>query len=300
MFRLDRNFLLGKVKSIYRVTSLGGNPLQLVLRKVMELGIIDGVISAKREEGRIVPKLFRAPHEIKISPLNSFFGVNTFLKKAIQKYHLSRIAVVAPSCVMDGLNKAQYYGIGCNWVKTAVALKVGIFCTGALTEESLNCELLDLYGKIEKVERCYYSGSGLIYKLSSGEELPVDMEVHHHYINSACRYCLNLSAKGSDITYVPEDREDRGVFIIRSERGWRTLGLLQREFPSLFRFSVLSFGDISHLEELLRKKMVLNVDSILERVEMGLAGSKWDGNRFRKFYRVWNAINDFNIGEEVF
>jgi len=300
MFRLDRNFLFGKVKGIYRVTSSGENPLQLVLKKVMELEIIDGVISAKREEGGIVPKLFRRPQDIEISPLNSFFGVNTLLKKAIQKYHLSRIAVVAPSCVMDGLNKAQYYGIGCNWVKTAVALKVGILCTGALTEESLNCELLDLCGKREKVERCYYSDSGLVYKLSSGEELPVDIEVHHHYVNSACRYCLNLSARGSDITYVPEDGENKGMFIIRSERGWRTLGLLQREFPSLFRFSVLSFKDVSHLEEVLRRKMMLNVDSILERVEMGLPGPKWDGNRFRKFYRVWNAISDFNIEEEVF
>ncbi|TCK06596.1 Coenzyme F420 hydrogenase/dehydrogenase, beta subunit C-terminal domain [Phorcysia thermohydrogeniphila] len=300
MLRLDRNFLLGKVKSIYRVVSEGENPLQLVLKKVMELEIIDGVLSAKREEEKIVPKLFRTPAEIELSPINSSFGINTLLKKAIQKYHLSRIAVVAPSCVMDGLNKTQYYGIGCNWVKTAVALKVGILCTGALTQESLSCEVLDLLGEREEVERCYYTELGLVYKLSSGKELPVNVEVHHHYVSSACRYCLNLSARGSDITYIPEREENSGIFIIRSERGWRTLGLLQKRFPSLLKFNILRISDISYVEELLRKKMILNIDSILERVEMGLPGSKWDGNRFRKFYRVWNAISDFNIEEEVF
>ncbi|RUM42762.1 MAG: hypothetical protein DSY35_04740 [Desulfurobacterium sp.] len=299
MLKLDRSFLLGKVKAIYRVVSKGESPLQLILKKMMEQEIIDGVISARKEGGRIVPKLFKAPSEIELSPLNTFFGVNTLLKKAIQKYHLSRIAVVAPSCVMDGLNKTQYYGIGCNWVKTAVALKVGILCTGALTQESLNCEVLDLLGEREEVERCYYTKEGLAYGLSSGRELLVNVEVHHHYVSSACKYCLNLSARGSDITYIPEKEENVGIFIIRSERGGRTLGLLQKEYPSLLKFSSLKMSDISHVEELLKKKMILNIDSILERVEVGLPGSKWDGNRFRKFYRVWNAIGDFNI-EEVF
>jgi coenzyme F420 hydrogenase subunit beta len=201
---------------------------------------------------------------------------------------------------MDGLNKTQYYGIGCNWVKTAVALKVGILCTGTLTQESLNCEILDLFGKKEEVKRYYYSKRGLVYELFSGRELSVNIEVHHHYVAAGCRYCLNLSARGSDITYIPEKNEKSGIFIVRSERGSRTLGLLQKEFPLLFKFTALKSKDIEHIEELLRKKLLLNIDSILERVELGLPGSKWDGNRFRKFYRVWNAINDFNIEEEVF
>jgi len=48
MLRVDRKFLIGKVKAVYRVISEEGNPLQLILKKKMDMKIIDGVISTKK------------------------------------------------------------------------------------------------------------------------------------------------------------------------------------------------------------------------------------------------------------
>ena len=300
MLKLDRQFLFGKLKGIYEVTCMEGNPLQFILKEMMKEELIDGVIGTTQEGTRVKPQLFTAPEEIKLSRLYFHPGQNTFLKKAIQKYRLNKIAIVAPSCILDGLNKTQYYGIGCNWAKTAVALKVGILCLGITSEKGLECELLDIAGENKDVVRNYLSPEGYFFETDSGEKIRVDMEVHHHYINSGCKYCLNLSARGSDITYIPLQDDNSGVFIIRSERGWRTLSVLQKKFPGAFKFKLLEFKGIDYVEDLLRQKLILNVDYILERVEMGLPVPKWNGNRFRKSYRLWNSISDVNIEEEAF
>jgi coenzyme F420 hydrogenase subunit beta len=300
MLKLDRFFLLGSIKDVYRVTSSCHSPLELILEKTMEIESVDGVISAKKDKDRAVPHLFLPGERIELPSPFYCFGINTLLKKAVQKYHLSKVAVVAPSCVMDGLNKTQYYGIGCNWVKTAVALKVGVLCTGLTTEEALRCEVLDLLGRRAKVRRSFYCESGLVYELESGELLPVELEVHHRYINTGCRYCFNLSARGSDITAVPTRHANQTLLLVRSERGRRMLSLIQRIFPGLLSFSPADEEELSSLEETLRRKMLFNVDAVLERVEAGLPGPKWDGSRFRKFYRMWNALSDYNIGEEVY
>lgn len=300
MLKLDRQFLLGKLKGIYEVTCIEENPLQFILKKMMKEELIDGVIGTTQEGTKVKPKLFITPDEIKLSRLSFHSGQNTFLKKAIQKYRLNKIAIVAPSCILDGLNKTQYYGIGCNWAKTAVALKVGILCLGITSEKGLECELLDITGEVKRVVKNYLSPEGYFFETDSEERIKVDMETHHHYINSGCKYCLNLSARGSDITYIPLQDDSSGIFIIRSERGWRTLSILQKKFPEAFKFRLLGFKDISYVEDLLKQKLILNIDYILEKVEMGLPVPKWNSNRFRKFYRLWNSVNDVNIEEEVF
>ncbi len=298
MLKIDRNFLVGKFKAAYTIES-PETPLNLMLEKLVSIGLIDGILSIKTVKGRTIPHLYRKGEKVSIPQLPIFFGINQPLKKAIQKFKLNKIAVVAPSCTMDGINKTQYYGIGCNWAKTAVALKIGILCAGMLTAKSLLCETLDTTGAKEVPEKLFFSDGKLKYQLTSGKTFSVEAEIHHKYVNSACRYCLNLSAKGSDITFIPIEEKNKACFIIRSERGWRTLAILQREFPSMFKFRPLDSREIDTLINPLKEIARLNIEEILERVESGLPIPKWNGNRFRKFYRAWNTLNDTDT-EEVF
>jgi coenzyme F420 hydrogenase subunit beta len=296
MLSLDEKFLIGKYRKVFEVTSERGNPLEEILKLMFLENLIDGLLTCS-EDG-FKPELILSKEKVKVPKKNACFGINSFLKKAVQKYSLSKLAVLAPSCVFDGINKTQYYGIGCNWTKTAIAIKIGILCPGNLKSSSFEAELLDISKKIGKVERIFFEGDHFFYEVE-GEDVKVPIEIHHRYISSACRYCLNLSAKGSDITYVPIKEENRALFIVRSERGWSTIGRLQMKYPGLILFKKAEEKLVDGILEFLRRKMLLNIGDIIDRIELGLPLPKWNDQKLRKFYKIWNSIN-FDYEEEVF
>ncbi|RKQ63993.1 coenzyme F420-reducing hydrogenase beta subunit [Thermovibrio guaymasensis] len=299
MLSLNEKFLIGSYKKVFLVKSQRGNPVETLFKLMLENGLIDGVLTCSEKKGKATPSLFLKANQVKVNPLNSYFGINTLLKRALQKYRLNKLVVFAPPCVFDELNKTQYFGIGSNWTKTAVALKVGLLCTGALTENSRQLEAIHLTGKKEKVKRFFYDRANLVYQLESNREIIVPVNVHHKYILTACRYCLNMGAKGTDITYVPKKEPNEGLFIVRSERGWYTIAQVQKIAPADLKLRISEKEETEELVSLLRDKSLLNVNDILERVELGLPTPKWSDNKLRKFYRAWNSIEG-NFEEEVF
>ena len=296
MLALNERFLLGKYINIFEVTCKEGNPVENFLKLMFSEKLIDGLLTCSKDGLR--PKLILNENEVEVPRRNSCFGVNSLLKRAVQKYQLSRIAVLSPACVFDGINKTQYYGIGCNWVKTAIALKVGILCPGSLVKTAFLTELLDITKRKGTPDRFFFKEGRLFYEFK-GKRFKVPLDVHHRYINPACRYCLNLSSKGSDITCVFLEEEDRALFIVRSERGWSTIGKLQLKRPELLLFRKAKEELINGVLEFLREKTLLNISDIIERIELGLPLPKWNDQKLRKFYRLWNSINQ-NFEEEVF
>ncbi|RUM89119.1 MAG: hypothetical protein DSZ25_01120 [Thermovibrio sp.] len=296
MLALNERFLLGKYINIFEVTCKEGNPFENFLKLMFSEKLIDGLLTCSKDGLR--PKLILNEDEVEVPRRNSCFGVNSLLKRAVQKYQLSRIAVLSPACVFDGINKTQYYGIGCNWVKTAIALKVGILCPGSLVKTAFLTELLDITERKGTPDRFFFKEGRLFYEFK-GKRFKVPLDVHHRYINPACRYCLNLSSKGSDITCVFLEEEERALFIVRSERGWSTIGKLQLKRPDLLLFRKAKEELINGVLEFLREKTLLNISDIIERIELGLPLPKWNDQKLRKFYRLWNSINQ-NFEEEVF
>ncbi|ADU97085.1 Coenzyme F420 hydrogenase/dehydrogenase, beta subunit C-terminal domain [Thermovibrio ammonificans] len=294
MLNLNREFLIGEFKRAFKVESREGTPLERLFKLMFKSRMIDGLLTANREG---TPILAKDEKEVEINRLNRFFGVNKLLKTAIQKHRLNKLAIFGPSCLIDGLNKAQYFGIGCNWAKTAVALKVGLLCLGSTTKEAAEAEMLEITGRRLTPVKSYIDGGKLITETAEGEEVELEPAVHHYYSNTACRYCLNLCAKGSDLTYVPLKGEKEALFIVRSERGWRTLAQVQQKFPGELLFKPEN-GELDRISALLKEKMLHNVAEIIERVELGLPVPKWSDNKLRKFYRAWNSVE--NREEEVF
>ncbi len=299
MLRLDESFLLGKYKKVFKTVSRKGTPIEALFNLMFRENLIDGLLTYFKEKERTIPKLILREGEFLQPQVPFGFGINSLLKKAIQKYRLSKLAVFGTSCVLDGLNKTQYYGIGCNWVKTAVALKVGQLCLGNITEKGIRALQLHLKGHSENLEKVFIEGNKLIFQTEKGK-LKIPMEVFHKYILSACRYCLNLSSRGSDITYVQSENKNEGLFIIRSERGWYTVAKLQKVAPGELKLKGADKKEVESLVNLLKEKTLLNIDSIIDRIEVGLPVPKWSGNKLRKFYGIWNSIETNNFEEEVF
>jgi coenzyme F420 hydrogenase subunit beta len=297
---LDEKFLLGSYKKVFKVKSSEGKPIESLFKLMLQNGLLDGLLTCKETGQSSVPNLITKAEEVELPSLNRCFGVNALLKKAVQKYKLNKLALFAPACMFDGLNKTQYFGIGCNWTRTAVALKVGFLCTGALTENALLAETSHLTGKPQKVIRFYYEGDKLFYQLKDGREIPVKLEVHHKYTLSACKYCLNMASKGTDITCIPLKNPEEAFFIVRSERGWYTLAQIQKLNPEKLKFKGIKEEEIKGIVSLLKEKMLMNIGEIIERIELGLPVPKWSDNKLRKFYRLWNSIEDTNLEEEVF
>ncbi len=297
MVSLNRRFLIGNFRGAFVVEGKGKNPTESIFRLMIKHRFIDGLLTCSKTGES--PKLILKSDEVELPSKNTCFGVNSLLKKAIQKYRFSRLAVYAPACTFDGLNKTQYFGIGCNWTKTAISLKVGFLCPGLLTENAFTAELADIAGKSIGVKRFYFDGGNLFYLLEDGASLKIPLSAHHHYTNSACRYCLNVAAKGTDITCVNLKEEDRILLIVRSERGWSTLAHLQKIAPGEVLFRKAQEDLLASVENFLREKILLNIADIVERVELGLPIPKWNDNKLRKFYRIWNSV-DINFEEEVF
>ncbi|WP_457678511.1 Coenzyme F420 hydrogenase/dehydrogenase, beta subunit C-terminal domain [Thermovibrio sp.] len=299
MLTLNKEFLLGKFKKVFFVKANVGSPLELFFKIMLKEGLIDGLLAYREREGEVYPELMLSESEVKISLLNRNNGLNGLLKKAVQKYRLNKLAVFGPACVFDGLNKTQYFGIGCNWTKTAVALKVGLLCTGALTKEAQKAQVIHLRGKEGKVERLFYEKGTLCYITTDREVLKVPPQVHHTYTLTTCKYCINFSAIGTDITFVPLKEKETGLLIVRSERGWYTLAQVQKVKPGELKVWGAKEKEVEELLPGLKEKILLNINDILERVELGIPVPKWSDNKLRKFYRAWNSIEGTSL-EEVF
>jgi len=297
---LNEKFLVGRYKKAFRVKSSKGRPVERMFKLMLKSGLLDGLLTCKDLPQGSVPVLITKDDEVELPSINRCFGTNALLKRAVQKYKLNKLALFAPACMFDGLNKTQYFGIGCNWTRTAVALKVGFLCLGALTERALVAETTHLTGRPQKVKRFFYDGGGFFYQLEDGREIPVKLEVHHRYALRACKYCLNMASKGTDITCVSLREVGEELFIVRSERGWYTLAQLQKLSPDELSFKGVKDNEMRNLVTLLKEKMLLNVGEIIERIELGLPVPKWSDNKLRKFYRLWNSVEDTNLEEEVF
>ena len=299
MVVLDEKLLVGKYKEAFLVESRNEreNPVKVLFSLMLDYNLIDGILTASRNGN--TPRLILKSSELEIPERNACFGINSLLKKAIQKYRLSKLAVFGPACTFDGLNKTQYFGIGCNWTKTAIALKVSFLCPGILTERGFQAEVTDILGKTEKVERFFFENGELYYRFKNKSKIKIPPDTHHSYIISPCRYCLNLSGKGTDLTCVYLSKDNRTTIIVRSERGLSLLAQVQKKSPQSLIFKRISnekFADFFHF---LKEKFMLNAADIIERVELGLPVPKWNDNKLRRFYRVFNSI-DVNFEEEVF
>ncbi len=303
MLRLTDSFVLGSYRRIFglRVGQSPQENLMELASRLMKRRFVDGVLAMGFDLEKKIPKpVVLRQGEMDGSFFKLFFihgGQNSVIKKAIQGMRLERLAVFGQSCVLDGVNKLQYFGIGCNFAGARIALKIGIACVGALSCEGMRLLLLEK-GAEDKVLRNELSKDGVKFYINDGKQVIVPFENYYDYINEGCKACMNLSSRGSDFTVIPTLINGSLPIIVRSVRGERVL--LNSFSPS--ELANLDYKEINFITDTLRCILLKNADTILKRAMFGVPSNKWDGNRYGRFSYLWNnvEIDDKVFEEEVF
>ncbi len=300
MIRVDRKFLFGDFEKFVLVRTEKDTVITSILKFAFQNGTIDSAIGTTTDSsGNVHPAI--ATNENELENFSEIFfmqsGQNILIKKSIQKYRFEKIAIVGPACIMDGINKLQYYGIGCNWAKSRIALKLGILCVGAVSKEGLKCELLESEGNQIFAIRNYLTDKEIIFE-SKERKVAVNLETHYNYVNIGCKYCLNLSSRGVDITFVPlKINEQEFPVIVRSKRGEEILKSMENAGTVTLRKA--EDEHVKTIENILSKIMKYNIEHILERAELKLPSNKWNEERFKKFYKLWNSVGIEILDERI-
>ncbi|OMH40016.1 Coenzyme F420 hydrogenase/dehydrogenase, beta subunit C-terminal domain [Desulfurobacterium indicum] len=302
MLRLNRQFILGKFKKAFLIKA-GKNTtpkdnLRVLLESAFDKGLIDSVIgtTVREKKGFTVttPIFIKSKEELRGNEQFFFVhgGQNSILKEITQKYSFEKVAVVGHSCVLDGINKMQYFGIGYNFTALKFALKIGIFCIGAASMEGIKCLLKEKGNKSGRINEIFIN-KGKIY-IKSSKLFAFSPEEYYFYVNEGCKVCMNLSSRGSDVTFVPCFDNGYSLCFVRSDRA-------QGLFDNV-SFEVKEAGEeeILRVENMAKEILKKNIETTLERAELGIPSNKWDGNRYGRFSALWNNIYVENIEEEVF
>ncbi len=301
MFGLYRQFTLGRYTKAFIIKASGEasskNNLKALIKEAFRKDLIDGIIgtSLNKKEGFVSPVFIKCEKEVeKFEPF--FFihgGQNSLLKKITQKYSFEKLGVAGHSCVLDGINKMQYFGIGSNFTVTKFTLKIGIACIGAISLEGIKCLLKEKKVKNPGFNEIFLENNKIILK-NKYEKFDFSAKEYYYYLNEGCKVCMNLSSRGSDITFVPSLRNGYSLVLVRSAKALKLF-----ENPG-FSVKKAEKSDIEEFESLAKNFLKKNIETILERAEFGIPSNKWDGNRFGRFTALWNNIYAENIEEEVF
>ncbi|WP_297445126.1 Coenzyme F420 hydrogenase/dehydrogenase, beta subunit C-terminal domain [Desulfurobacterium sp.] len=302
MLGLNRQFILGKFTKAFLLRA-GKNAtpkdnLRILLESAFDKGLIDSVIGTtiKEKNGTSVttPVFIKSKEELKGNEQFFFVhgGQNSILKEITQKYSFEKVAVVGHSCVLDGINKMQYFGIGYNFTALKFALKIGIFCIGAASMEGIKCLLKEKGDSSGRINEIFINRSKIYIK--SSKLFAFSPEEYYFYVNEGCKVCMNVSSRGSDVTFVPCLDNDYSLCFVRSKRAEK----LFEDVP----FEVKEAGEeeISRVENMAKEILKKNIETTLERAELGIPSNKWDRNRYGRFSALWNNIYAEDIEEEVF
>ncbi|SNR85801.1 Coenzyme F420 hydrogenase/dehydrogenase, beta subunit C-terminal domain [Desulfurobacterium atlanticum] len=302
MFGLYRQFTIGRYTKAFLIkdkkSCTSRSNLKAILKEAFKKGLIDSAIGTTLEKNcenpSVKPVFIKSLKEI--DSFEPFFfihgGQNSILKEITQKYSFEKLGVIGHSCILDGINKMQYYGIGSNFAVLKFSLKIGIGCIGALSLEGMNCLL-----KEKKLPQCDFDETffkkGRVF-ISKKEPFAFSIEEYYYYLNEGCKVCMNLSSRGSDLTFVPYMEDGYSLCFVRTKKGLKLF-----ENPD-FEVKEAQERNITEVEETVKQVLKKNIENVLERAELGVPSNKWDGNRFGKFSALWNNIYAENIEEEVF
>ncbi|WP_456396744.1 Coenzyme F420 hydrogenase/dehydrogenase, beta subunit C-terminal domain [Desulfurobacterium sp.] len=302
MLKLNRQFILGKFTKAFLIKAgkdaTPKDNLRILLESAFDKELIDSVIgtTVREENGVTVTTPIFIKSKEKLKGNEQFFfvhgGQNSILKEITQKYSFEKVAVVGHSCILDGINKMQYFGIGYNFTTLKFALKIGIFCIGAVSMEGIRCLLKEKGNKSSRVNEIFIS-KGKIY-IKSSKLFAFSPEEYYFYVNEGCKVCMNLSSRGSDITFIPCLDSGYSLCFIRSNRAE---GLFDN---ASFEVKEAGEEEILRVENMAKEILKRNIETMLERAELGIPSNKWDGNRYGRFSALWNNIYVENIEEEVF
>jgi len=242
-------------KKILRVAQDGGIVTTLLIH-ALDIGLIDGVLLATRDENWI-PKPFvaRTAEDI-LNVAGSIYTMAPTLlsyNDAVNKYKLKKLGFVGMPCQIQAARKIQLWPpLSEEYGK--ISLIIGLYCTSNYSYDLMDILVEKKLGiPLRNVEKFDISRGKFIVHTKDGLIKTVPIQETKKYNWSSCQYCKDYTSEFADISVgsvgKPEDKWNS--VIIRSEIG---KGLLEHAFKKK-KIEISNNVDLEQMKkEALKKK----------------------------------------------
>ncbi len=204
--------------AIPEIKGQDGGVVTSLLLYALDEGLIDcAVVTTRSEEEpwKPVPIVAKTREEI-LGSSGSIYSHSMTLEALMSaiKQGMNSIAFVGTSCNIDAVTKMQKSSFGfLHLFMRAKVLKLGLFCMDTFSYEGIKA-VLESYGiMLENVDAMKIRRGKFEVTLKDGKERIFDLSEFDEYRSSSCRFCTDLTAENSDISF-------GGV---GSPRGWTTV-----------------------------------------------------------------------------
>ncbi|MFX0081151.1 MAG: Coenzyme F420 hydrogenase/dehydrogenase, beta subunit C-terminal domain [Candidatus Hodarchaeota archaeon] len=231
--KIQKDFLLGIFQKITVARSIDNNILNnaqnggvvtALLINALNLGLIDGVIMANKDEDwRPKPIIARTPEEV-IDAAGSIYAMIPTLsiyKKAVYDYEIENLGFVGLPCQIQAVRKFQLWPpLSDKYGK--FKLIIGLFCSSNYSYNSLYNIIHDLLGvsprEIKKLDVSH--GKFIVYLINGTvKNISIKDTSKFHYLS--CEHCKDYTAEFADISVgsVGALSDNWNSVIIRSNTG---------------------------------------------------------------------------------
>jgi coenzyme F420 hydrogenase subunit beta len=204
--------LIGKIRHAYgartAIPDLKGQDGAVVTSMLaygLEEGLIDcAIVTVKSEEEpwKPVPVIARTYDEV-VEAAGSIYSHSMTIESLMSavKQGMRSIAFVGTSCNIDAVYKMQKSPHGfLHLFMRANILKLGLFCMDTFSYEGIKEFVRSKEMRLEDIESMKIRKGR--FELQTMEELKVfDLEELDPYRSSSCKYCTDLTAESSDLSF---------------------------------------------------------------------------------------------------
>lgn len=226
-----------------RKEAASGGLISTILIMMLRRDIIDGALVVINDGLVQRGVLARTEDEIIAAAGSKYLQIplNAFLGEVIKED--GRFAVIGLPCHLRGLRKLEAFN---SKIKDKIVLKIGLFCSHAITYNGM-VFLLDALGvKLEEVKELKYRAkmqgtTGLYVRTLNGKDRFIPSSKYWgkffnlFFIPDGCMNCEDLTAEYSDISigdawgFDETERLGLSIFITRSEMGEKAFNLTASE-----------------------------------------------------------------------
>ena len=153
---------------------------------------------------------------------------NTLALVEAMKKNISPLAVVGVPCQVNGVRQMQHSAISLDvakWYRNNVSLVIGLFCSEAFTEKSIDWLAAKLEVKKSDIVNINIKGR-IEVKLRDGREEIASLKAMGKHARPACLYCMDYAADNADIGFGGIGMDKWTYTVIRTEAGhkaWQAL-----------------------------------------------------------------------------
>ncbi|MFX1551148.1 MAG: Coenzyme F420 hydrogenase/dehydrogenase, beta subunit C-terminal domain [Promethearchaeota archaeon] len=214
-------------KKILKVAQNGGIVSSLLIH-ALEIGLVDGVLLATRDENWIPKPFIARTSEDILNVAGSIYTMSPTLlsyNDAVNKYKLKRLAFVGMPCQIQAARKIQLWPpLSEEYGK--ISLIIGLYCTSNYSYDLMHKLVEEKLGlSLRNVEKFDISRGKFIIQTKDGLEKIVPIQETKKYNWLSCQYCKDYTAEFADISVgsvgKPEDKWNS--VIIRSKIGQELL-----------------------------------------------------------------------------